>query len=276
MKVLLDQKGPLRGLKKHLEAQGDQLVTAESCTAELVVENPIELDPDLVGISRAIGDPTHTVTRWYTEGEFSQQTYVGIPLIGVMNDSNGAKVPVGLVGRYVRPELFSWLFQEDGLLSFLKELNYSGFITYKLAWNDVVGLQTGVPYWGIYGILEGVRGAKISDWLSRPFRLYETWTASVLVSRFPYPGKDTGERTSVGGLEGEHTWVLGGDEFKGVRMTGETEIAVVTWADGVINEMARGVRRVCQEIKIEGVQYRTDLADIARLRWSELRERAIV
>lgn len=277
MRVLLNQHGVYRGLKRHLEFEGDEVVVGEG--AELTIPDPLVITPAFLGIETVEEKPTHYVSRFWNSGAWSQSTFLGLPMLGLMNEDKGNDVCTGSVGRYVAPNATHEQFCDPGVEAFLKELQHHGFVSFIYADDKVVGLQTGVPYWGLYAILEGLEGQKISDWWKSPSKLYETWSGALLVSRYPYPVSQAGDKIGLQLPEEEHLWMLGGTEFKGVLTTTDNELCIITGMDrehGGIHSASRKIRKLAEQVRVEGVQYRTDMGEFARARWSCLREKGVV
>lgn len=277
MKVFVNQTGPFRGLCRHLQFEGDQVVQGDE--AELVIQDPLDINPQVLGLETSEGEPTHYVTKFWSGQGWSDSTFVGLPMIGMMDWGKGDQTCTGSVGRYIPTNGHHAEFTEPSLEAFLKELGHHGFVSAIYSNDTLSRLQTEVPFWGLYAILEGLEGEPISHWWQCPTKLYETWVGSLLVSRYPYPHASTGERVAVIVPEEEHVWLLGGSTFRDTWTTSDNELCIITGMDhehGGINNAARKIRRLAEGVKVEGVQYRTDMAEFARIRWSELKERGVV
>lgn len=278
MRICVSLTGPYRGFRRRFEIEGDQIVPEEH--AQLVIKDPLELQPQFLGIEPSGKEPTHVVVRWFANGAYLHQTFVGIPLLGLMDGGLGPPVESGMAGRYIQSHAFEEHFSNPNLLALLKDTSHHGPVSFTFSYHDLVRFQLGIPFWGVYAILEGIRGSTFAEWLASPTRLYESWCGALLVSRFPYPAEQRDSRTSVFGIEEQKVWMLGGEKHRDGYVTDETLIGVVSGRGGEgrgsLNDVGRKILHTCQQIKLEGIQYRTDMAEWVRGKWAELREFAIV
>ena len=135
----------------------------------------------------------------------------------------------------------------------------------------VTRLTSGVPWGGLYAVLEGVKG-RLAEWFSAPSRLMESWASALVVSRAPWPYASTSERVFVEGVTHgveRHFW----SSIKGFRQslyTDSTVIGVATAWSPKLHRSAERVLATAQAILIPNKQYRVDLGESVAVRWAEV------
>ena len=239
---------------------------------------------DVLGFKVEESDNDFFLTRWFGTGfGWGVNLFVGIPLRGLMNGGLSAPVDVGTAGCYVGNSCFRELFEETGLADFLKEVNHSGFVSIRMNSDtmQVVGVETGVPGWGLYNILEGLPGT-IGDFLAEPQAccFSESWTVGLLLSRFPYPlEKETKTAARIYGLSRateKHFWLGPHEQFRNSTTTRSTVVGVATsWAKRLSEADNRAVG-TCRSIMVEQAQYRTDTYAVAGQVWGRLKNAGVV
>ena len=161
------------------------------------------------------------------------------------------------------------MFDVPELREALNGLGHSGFVTIILDATGVRRVVTGIPGYGLYNVLEGAQ-CKISDVLSRPVWLLESWTIGILVSKAPWPHQEKIERYTIDnvstGLE-SHT------HFFDVRLARKTLVStsgrvayVTAWSRYLEDAATRAIRTV-RNLKVDEYQYRLDVGSEVRSSW---------
>jgi hypothetical protein len=277
MKVFLNQSGPLAGLVRHLSHEGDEVVP-EAEKAELCIPDPMELPAALLeGLGSDFDpslQPTHVVTRWFDGQSFGPQTFVGIPLLRLWNNDLGPPVPCGIAGRFRAPNSEPIFVPPDIVLQYLKESRFTGFVSTKASGKSTLSMQTGVPYFGLYALLEQIN-SKISSFFLESGRLYESWCCALLVTRYPFPFAHFAPRTALEGLTPElekHFWTFGATQFRKTLVTEGTVLGVATAWDKTHNlyQAVQLAQNTARKIACSDIQFRTDMTECVRKQWEQL------
>jgi len=229
--------------------------------------------------------PNAIVFSWF-DRTFRHQILMGTPYAHLMNEGLGPVAETGMVSRFVSGENVERLFNNEHLLTTLKERNYIGFVSFGLhtSYNldelyKVVYLCTGVPYYGMFNVLEGIPGRLIEYLTGDVEILQESWTCSQLLSRAPWPYQEEAERAYIEGLNpGVEKHFYWGDVHRHKRTlyTDSTRVGVSSsWATN-LPEACRRVLRTLRNLKVPLAQYRTDLTHHAVQSWRLWEERGVV
>jgi len=153
-------------------------------------------------------------------------------------------------------------------------MSYCGFISFSLGINpksevkmEVRSVAFGVPYFGIFNALEGVKGRMVEFFSGSVPVLLESWTTSLALSRSPFPYEMVGTKTHVGGVSPEverHLTLLDSVRVKGSTfVTSGTLVGVSSaWAHEMSESVRRAVRTL-RGVELPDKQYRTDGVSIA-------------
>ena len=256
-------------LKAHLDMEGDSIVEKDE---DLFLDENIEGEIPFVaakalGFVFEEGKEFFMVTRRFNS-KWNRQNYVSFPLPTILNDNLGYSVESGRVGRYVQDNPYEELF--ENLSPLLNEMKYKGFISLKFNSNKkLLSISFGAGL-ALYNILEGVKG-KLSDFFFNEEEVMESWSISLVLSRYPYPFRQTSDRIfiSIPPSAGKHLWFYNMNSFRKTSYTDQTKICIVTsWALSV-NEAARRVYRTCKGLDILLKQYRTDVVNVGTKLWGE-------
>lgn len=256
-------------LRIPLELEGDTIVKkGEDLFLDEGAEGPIPtVAANALGFTFFEGEEAFTITKRYSS-TWLHQIYISFPLPTLMNDDLGRKIEAGRVGRYIHNTQYEPLFSM--LSPLLTEMNYNGFISMRFnKENNLIEILFGAGL-SLYAILEGVRG-KISDFFSVSEAVLESWSVSLVLSRYPYPFKDESDRLflKISSDAKKHLWFFGLNSYRKSFYTDLTKICIVSsWATSA-NESARRVYRTCQDLVIPQKQYRTDVANVASTKWVE-------
>jgi hypothetical protein len=279
MKIWIDTKSELVALKSRIERDGDELVHERS-KADVVIPTSFMIPKEVLpsfGFECSTAEPNYTVSRWWNGQSWMPQLIVGVPLLRLMNNGLGLRVPVGYAARFVPTFSREEDFENPTLQSFLQESKFQGFCTFAYVQESVCEVHTGLPYGLTYNLLESVRG-KLGEWFLRPGRLLESWTCSLLVSRpcFPF------QRNSL--VQHSVYYDLSQSTYEDQTVEGHvhmfpnnsTQVAFVTAWSRSLHDSSERVLNVCRCLKVPDKQYRTDLERVARAVWSEITEREFV
>ena len=171
----------------------------------------------------------------------------------------------GLGARYVQDEPLHGVFSKGDLEEMLKELRYEGPVSVGAAAGEagIVSISSTLPHWGLCNILEGTKG-RIGEFLAYPFDnpLMESWTVSLLFSRFPYPAKVVEKTARIEGVDRgveNHFWFYPNVRvFKRTYTTEATKIGVASaWGDTLEEANSRAVS-TCHVLGLPEKQFRTD------------------
>lgn len=284
MKIHLAMENPCL-LSRRLLMEGDEIVKrareADLIYSDKIIEDKRDLPPVIGGdllfskeVTGALGykvSPLEchefSLSLWFSPSEgWLDQAIFTFPLRGLMNYNLSTPLVVGGASRYVDDSpLVELLTESPSLEATLKRMTYNGFVSLLLDFDLlVVGVSLGIPDLGFLQVLEGCRG-KISDFLVDPSgnRLHESWTASLLVSRYPYPHKERGERVWLREVCQDfekHFYFFNIQGTEKSLYTDLTRVGIVTsWATN-LGEANRRVLWTSQNLSIPLIQYRTDLS----------------
>jgi hypothetical protein len=299
MKIYVDNDPVLIPLRRHIELEGNQLVAAAD--ADFLISNVLEptvkqkalrggtkLSQVIVqqlGYEATSSTTDFFVSRWRDQGLFGwgEQIFLGIPLVGVMNGGIGAAVPVGCVGMWVESRMLKEIFNREALGVLLREMNHSGFVSIHISSVDgrIGMIETGVPSWGLYNILENLPGP-IEEWLVEPgqTRFRTSWTCGLLVSRFPYPlPVQNGDAIQVGGITDgleKHFWFGSMNRFRNAIHTRENLIGVATGWSWRLGEACERATFNARAIGVREIQFRSDAEDVAGAIWGAVKQLGVL
>lgn len=300
MKILIvGESLELYGIKKRLELEGDEIVSSKN-EAELIVTDDPDLHHKVKGIpivggsvdlrgdslSYLIGrvpaeEPDFGVhiIKWNDRVQgFSPQTVVGFCHFGFMNENLGPRVGQGFSSRFKsEDEELSELFKNESLVQFLSEMRYTGFVDIVLdhKTKEIHRILTRVPCFGSLALFDSVPG-KLSDFLIQgsSIKTHERWNVGLVLSRYPYPFQDMGERAFVRGLnEGvlKHFWPFRLKGFRKSMYIDDTLLGCSTATGTTVTEANRRALRTCRNIDLNLKQYRSDIDYFTRIYWGALR-----
>lgn len=248
-------------LKRPLVLEGHEIVS-EGAEVEFDEAKELEIPPsgvELLQLPASEGEELLRVIRWFDGEWWSQQTLLGIPLLTMMNDNLGEVTETGLVCKFVNSDRLNALFANAGLVSLLMKMKHRGFVTLFLGRDlGVLKLRLG-PGIGLFNVLEGFNGP-ILDLLLRGGPLLESWSVSIVVSRYPFPFDETGERLyfEAGNPAEKHLWFYGLEGFRRSFFTDRTKVCVASAWARTLGDACNRVYRTCRELNIPKKQYRTD------------------
>lgn len=291
MKIYLNMSGPLSPLTRHFNLEGET-VTSHKEEADLILDDPFVL-PEFFNESSKDGTKSdvsndlstvYVLTRYYNVDHWTDQILVGIPLFGLMNNNLGPRVCVGSAFRYLKPIVESIEFDKYTLA--LQELGFQGFVS--LLFNDTgdfISAQTSIPFYGLFGVLEGVRG-KLGEWFADPNRLYESWVVSLLLTSHPWPNTSTvvDKVKVIPNVSKEiekHFWSFPrSQQSQGLLGIATAWAGIeddsVNGASGSLERANNFALRTAGSIDVPEKQYRTDLAIRVREKWIDLKNRGLV
>jgi len=271
-------------LRHHLALEGCSIVNNEK-ESELVISETNTLVRDdrfiyshiefphailkALNLDVVFSETKYFFTKWYDYKQgWGKQTFLGIPIHGFMDGGLGRETTTSVCGRYVEGYKTPDIFTSDILHGFLNDLCCRGFVTIEFsAHHEITIIRTGVPYGGLYNILEGAKGTLV-EFLLNPFenRLIESWTSNVLVSRYPFPFELSCNKISIHNVTPEveaHVWFYDIDRFRRSISTKSTKVARVTAWGQSLSESNRRVLRTAFELSIPLKQFRLDSSRVA-------------
>lgn len=276
MKVCVIKDVP-KAVVKALKDEGCEF-TSDRPSADLIVDGDAfgmmvpEVALRVAGIDVYPGArPTHFLTRWFDERSWAYQTMVGIPLVGLMNENLGPEVSMGCAMRFIDSIGLRSVFENQTLTEMLRKMSYRGFVTMTYGEPGVQSMQTGIPFGGIFAVMESVKG-KVSEWLVNPGRLLESWICALRLVRYPFPYTDRAQSTAVNtnAEVDKHLWLEDVVQVRKVNYTESTSVGYVTGWHQMLGEAAWRVLRTVRNVGLEGKMYRTDLAQVATEVYSRL------
>lgn len=286
MKVKLEGKWIY--LKHRLELEGDEVVKAEE---DIILSDVFSSStiggsfvfPDVLletcGFEMSKESVDLVIFRWFSKDWFPQ-TIVSLPLIGLMNENLGPLVQVGSVASFSHNEKLSELFENTILTSTLKEMGLVGFVSISLdSFGKVVSLQAGTPHEEFLSVLEGTKG-RIVDFLTGKEPVFlESWTASLALSRSPWPHDLKGDRGFIEGItkdSDKHLWLGDVVRYRKSIYSDSTFLGYSTAWAVTPGEACRRALRTLRNLKVDGKQYRTDMGPTILERMHVLCDRGIM
>ena len=307
--MVIDRTGTLPELASAIEKEGDSVTRAQYLDPkttkgmQLILTDTQLRNPPLPTITfreslplqalAAMGYDTgepeddtsklFTVTKWYnSSGEWNDQTIIGTPLLGLMNNNLSKNIVTGYALHLSNSSPLQDLFLNTKLREVLSTWHHTGFVTFILALLDtkyiILELVTGLPFHGILPLLEG-RKEKISSFFLDEQSLMESWCVGIKLTRFPWPHRDAGERVFFRPLSDEaqdHFWSSTITTTGKVCYVDSTTIGYSTGWSPSLSEANRRARRTCKQLPCKEKQYRTDLASQTALMWNSLKLQSLV
>ncbi len=282
MRVYISSKdGSLAPLKRRVELEGDELSSLRG--ADVILEGAAWDEIPAQALKAFDMDVNASLpVRWIAVRQFSEefgnQTVLGIPFDRLMNDDLGPSISAGLATKFVQSEFLDKQFAKTRNLFDAQKFN--GYITISFNKADPVKVETGIPYNGIYNLLEGTDGT-VAEFLQSPPRLYESWVGNLLVSRAPYPYATENGRVRLKGLSQSverHFWAYPFEEVgkKTYAQTG-TRVGIATaWSRDNLREVGQRLYVTCNAVHVPDRQYRTDFYWHVCKRYAEVRDLGIL
>ena len=255
---------------KQIELEGDTVW--KEGEVDLTLDFSLETIPlqglSTLGYQTMSAQPDFFISRWF-DGAWHPQEFVGVLVSGLMNEGLGPEIPAGFGGLYKR---VGEVWKPD-LANLLREMKVRNFVTLGLTRDlQVTGFQTGVPFPGLFCVLEGFP-CRIVEWFQKPRELLESSTISVTLSRHPFPHQGKDERVSVGGLSPavqRHFWMPFVSKHRKGYFTESTLIGVATgWAKTFGEANSRALTS-CRSIEVPLKQFRTDVGAVIRQSFTQL------
>lgn len=262
---LLSDSWDWKAVSRQIELEGDTLGSGVKLDfrSKFVPVKVLEA----IGLQVTDKIPSLFVTRWF-DGTWHPQEFLGCRVMGMMNENLGMRVGTGYGGHFGHVEGI-WT---KGLSNLLQEMGVRNFVTLGTFGGKVASCQAGVPFPGLFCLLEGIP-CRLAEWLVKPQGLLESHVVGVVVSRPPWPYENSAERASVGGVGPsllKHFWSAGlGNHRKGYYVD-DTLVGVSTgWAKNFGEANARALVS-CRALDLPGKQFRTDLGAELRMNFNHL------
>ncbi len=283
MRILLSGR-KLEALRKHLLLEGDEIVEQKpdlvitddlknrdhydcpfvggdsdfhpSILSDLEFSTPIKTTP---GASKLV------VFRWFDMG-WHPQTILGIPLVTLFNEDLGPACETGMTCTTIGEGPLVELFENKKLEELLKtELRYLGFVVITLGITEdgleLQSIKTTVSFDGFFTIMEA-RQDKISSFINgESSRLWDSWSSSLRLSRFPWPLEVAPSRSFIKGISPlveKHLWFYGMKSYNKSWYADESDLGLATAWSSDLKEVTRRCRRSLRHISLENKVFRTD------------------
>lgn len=204
----------------------------------------------------------------YFKGRFHDQTLVGFPLWGLIDQNKGAPVEAGLVTRSMYISELEDLFLNHSLASTLKENSFHGFVTFSF-WLEgdrfhLSRLELSIPYLGMFNFFECVRGP-IGEFLcsDSPDHVHETWVCNLHLSRHPWPELHQSSRLEILNLGSnieKHFWHFDLEQVPGTQdfFTNSTLVGCATSYNQDLSKACSLAETTCKVLHLPHAQFRTD------------------
>lgn len=279
MKLLFKHEGKaeLRFLQRHLVLEGHEVVSASADFQIGGTESDLpamlwgtHIGPaslQTIGIPTSLGSSDYYLTRLWARNRWGDRTFCGTPVRGTGDEGKGADIEVGSIGKWLNPcEAIEREFGRTELAEILGTLKHSGWVSLKLSTLQpglLLGLECGIPAWGLFGVLEGCPagiGGFFEDLLGTRFR--ESWVCSQVLSTWPWPLEGMREKIQIPSPcpEAEkHFWMEERGRFRDVVSIESPGIVGVISAWGMNPEAAwaRTVR-TARGLRVKQGQWRGD------------------
>jgi hypothetical protein len=194
-----------------------------------------------------------------------------------MNNELGSPAEAGMACRYIHESPLCDVFGNETLQAALREMQYVGLVSVSMVLDGrVTGIQTGAPCWGLYNLLEGIRGRTVEFLTGETTGLMESWTVGLLMSRFPWPFEARHSQVKIGGMTPaieKHFWSLETSGYKRAFVSTGPLVGVATAWSPTLSEANRRALRTLEAIELPGKQYRTDVVSSVGERVRELTDR---
>lgn len=214
------------------------------------------------------------LSRWFDK-EWRDQIILGVPLRHMMNYGIGKTQITGLSCLFIKEGMLWDLLEVLEVSETLSHLKHKGFVTIGLALDNfspsVVSLYTGLPPLGIFNVLEATEGRFADYILGERESLLESFTSTLILSRYPWPYREREEKALLGELTPQ---VLRhfhpADELeirKNAGFSDRTLLGFATAWSQTLSGACNRVLRTVATIDCEAKQYRTDqyLSTVNRL-----------
>jgi len=266
----------MSAVRYQLEEEGEEIVTTGE---ELLLTDILTktkgmviggnyIFPDLVvkamGFEVVKENTEIVVMRWF-DRQWHPQVLIGFPLLKSANGDLGAPCEAGIACRYIHASPLVELFNSSALVDTLLGLRYVGLVSICTTLNgEVTQVRTGAPCYGMYNVLEGVKGRTVEFFTGESPALMESWTVGIVISRFPWPFLTRLEPVAIKGITPtikKHLWLLETSSYKHTAMAEGMLIGVATAWSQTLSEAARRTLRTLEAIEVPEAQYRTDVVN---------------
>jgi hypothetical protein len=190
---------------------------------------------------------------------FGEQMLLGIPLNKFLCEDLGTDCFMGMVTKFVQSGyLKSFYVMIEELLH---KMRHFGYVTIKFG-DDFKPIEArrGLGEM-LFNVLEGFKGSVV-DLMTTKVKLLESWTSSLVISRYPYPMRDMAEpelQLRINPAAEKHLWFYNIYGYRSALYTKRTRVCVATaWAQSV-SDVCNRVYRTARELELPDKQYRTDM-----------------
>jgi len=224
--------------------------------------------------------PVCYISKWFDRfNGWSDQLIILIPIFGVMNEGLGAGVCTGAALRYINHSILQERFSNEVLTGILQKQRHTGFVSIGLSEEgESVDVSYGIPFYGNLIVLEGCK-QRLSEFFTNQVPLMESWAVGLLVTRFPFPAKQSEERIFIEGISRsiqKHLVTPFVESYKHSFYTDSTIVALATtWDLRLVDANKRAVS-IARSLLFGEKQFRTDLNSAVQEVWAGLMRRNII
>jgi hypothetical protein len=200
------------------------------------------------------------VSRYYDYVTgYGEQTLLGMPLTKFLCDDLGVDCFMGMVTKFVKSSYVDKFY--DQIEELLRRMRHTGYVSIRFG-DDLLPIEArrGLGEM-LFHALEGFKGSVV-DLMTKKVQLLESWTSSLVISRYPFPQVELVEpevQLSINPAAEKHLWFYGIYGYRNALYTKRSKVCVATaWAQSV-SDVCNRVYRTARELELPLKQYRVDL-----------------
>lgn len=219
--------------------------------------------------NKEISAPDGFLTLRYFDGEeWRPQTLIGIELTRLLAGDLGPEEHMGMALRPVTETRCNEVYDNEEFIKFLQLCDYKGFVTVRFNLpadiGDTIsirGIEMSAPPNTLVHIIEGCKERTMDYFMDERAMLFQSWTASLVMFRWPYP-REIESSVPVYGLTNDvlrHFWPIDIDMYRKAKNTNGGVLGVSSaWNEDLYRCCKRALHTL-MNISVEGKFYRTDL-----------------
>lgn len=228
-------------------------------------------------VEKDLEDTKGFITLRYFDGvNWRPQTLIGVELQHLLSGDLGPLEHAGMALRPVERTKVNEVYDEERFISLLRQCEYRGFVTVRFNLpqdvGDVISIRSvdlGAPPYTLAHIIEGCKGRTMDYFLTDGEMLFESWTTSLTLLRWPYPQEATTSNAQVHGLTNDvlkHFWPIDIDMYRKARNTSGCLLGIASAWNEDLRQACNRVLHTLMNIGVDGKFYRVDL--LRRARWT--------
>ena len=244
---------------------------------------PDDIYKDLFPFPWVEKDPSDTqgfISFRYFDGvDWRPQTLVGVELQHLLSGDLGPLEHAGMAIRPVERTKVNEVYEEGRFISLLRQCEYRGFVTVRFNLprevGDVISIRSvdlSAPDYALAHVIEGCKERTMDYFVTEGARLFDSWTTSLVLYRWPYPQDSHGavkQLQPVHGLTNDvlkHFWPIDIDMYRKARNTTGGLLGVASAWNEDLRQACNRVIHTLMNLEVEGKFYRVDL--LRRARWT--------